>query len=487
MLESWAVCDNRNPCSILYGLRFSWLSNFVEIASVLIEFLLNPLHLNHSMNRFPKRPSLSQVALCSGVIVATAAVTLFAPGTSRVRAALQDSPKTVIDEAWQIVNREYVDGSFNQLNWQAMRQELLSKNYTSREQAYVALRKVLERLNDPYTRFMDPRQYEALTNQTSGELSGVGIRLEVHEKTKVLTIIEPIENSPAMQAGLKAGDQIVAINGKATTGMTVEDASALIRGDAGTKVHLQIRRGAQSISLGVVRARIELPTVRYSVKQEAKNRIGYIRLNEFSAHASEQMRRAIQDLLTQKVDGFVLDLRGNPGGLLQASIEISRMWVDQGAIVKTVDRLGHDENISANQSALTKLPLVVLVDSNSASSSEILTGALKDNKRAVVVGSQTFGKALVQSVHSLSDGSGLAVTIAHYYTPKGTDISHKGIEPDIKVDLTEEQSRKLSSNPKLIATLDDPQYAKAVTALQKEILVRAGVIFPKQQASNQEK
>lgn len=438
------------------------------------------------MNRSLKRSSFFQAALCGGTIAATAAVTLFGPGPSRVRAALQDSPKTVVDEVWQIVNREYVDGSFNQLNWQAMRQELLSKNYTSREQAYAALRKALERLNDPYTRFMDPKQYEVLTNQTSGELSGVGIRLEVNENTKVLTVIEPIENSPAIKAGIKAGDQILAINGKVTTGMTVEDASNLIRGDAGTKVQLQIGRDGNDINLAVVRARIELPTVRYSLKQETNNRIGYIRLNEFSAHAAEQMRRAIQELLTQKVDGFVLDLRGNPGGLLQASIEISRMWMDQGAIVKTVDREGHDENISANQSALTKLPLVVLVDGNSASSSEILTGALKDNKRAVIVGSQTFGKALVQSVHSLSDGSGLAVTIAHYYTPKGTDISHKGIEPDVKIDLTEEQRRKLASNPKLIATQDDPQYATAVTALQREILAR-GVPVPTQRASKQER
>lgn len=435
------------------------------------------------MNRSPKHPSLPQVALCGGAIAAVAAVSMFGPGLGRVRAALEDSPKTVVDEAWQIVNREYVDGTFNQLDWQAVRQSLLSKNYTSREQAYSALRAALEKLEDPYTRFMDPKQYEALSSQTAGELSGVGIRLELNEQTKVLTVVEPIENSPALKAGIQAGDRIVAIDGKQTKGMTVEDASNLIRGDVGTKVTLHIERDGQSkLMVPITRARIELPTVRYTLNQTGKNRIGYIRLNEFSSHAAEQMRRAIQDLSAQKVDGFVLDLRSNPGGLLQASIDISRMWMSQGSIVKTVDRRGNDEQITANQTALTKLPMVVLVDGNSASSSEILTGALKDNGRAVVVGSQTFGKALVQSVHSLSDGSGLAVTIAHYYTPNGTDISHKGITPDVKFDLTDEQRQKLVSNPKMIGTNDDPQYVRAVTELERVILAQPQI--PGKQASS---
>jgi carboxyl-terminal processing protease len=435
------------------------------------------------MNRPPKRISLSQVALCSGAIAATAAISFLAPGPSRVRAALEESPKTVLDEAWQIVNREYVDGGFNKLDWKAVRQELLSRNYTSREQAYTALRSALEKLDDPYTRFMDPKQFEALSSQTAGELSGVGIRLEVNEQTKTLTVVEPIENSPALKAGIQSGDQILRINEKSTKGMTVEDASNLIRGEAGTKVKLTIGREGKELSMGITRARIELPTVRYTLKQQGKSRIGYIRLNEFSSHAAEQMRRAIQDLNGKKVDGFVMDLRGNPGGLLQASIEISRMWLEQGNIVKTVDRQGKDEDISANRTALTKLPLVVLVDGNSASSSEILTGALKDNGRATVVGSQTFGKALVQSVHSLSDGSGLAVTIAHYYTPNGTDISQKGITPDIKVDLTESDRQKLSSNPKLIGTMDDPQYARAITTLEKLILAKPAPGVPAPQAS----
>ena len=414
-----------------------------------------------------RRFSLLQVALFSGAIATTASLSLFGPGWCRsARAALQDSPKALVDEVWQLVNREYVDGTFNKVNWQATRQSLLSQNYTSSEQAYTAIHKALEKLGDPYTRFLDPQQYEALTNQTSGELSGVGIRMELDEKTKHLTVVEAIKNSPAFKAGIKAGDKILAIDGKLTKNLEVQDASKMIRGKAGTAVTLRIERQNKSnFDLKLTRANIELPTVHYTLKQEGNKRVGYITLKEFSSHAAEQMQRAIQDLNRQKVDGFVLDLRGNPGGLLQSSIEIARMWMETGAIVRTVDREGGTEEAKANRTSLTKLPLAVLVDGNSASASEILSGALQDNHRAVVVGSQTFGKALVQSVHSLSDGSGVAVTIAHYYTPKGTDISHKGITPDVKIDLTEAQERTLATNPTLVATQNDPQYARAIAVL----------------------
>ncbi|BCL34705.1 carboxyl-terminal processing protease [Nostoc sp. MS1] len=412
--------------------------------------------------------------MIGGAIATTATVSLFGPAWTRsVRAALQDSPKAVVDQVWQLVNSEYVDGKFNQQDWLAVRKNLLSKEYTSKEEAYVAIREALQKLNDPYTRFMDPQQFESLTNQTSGEVSGIGIRMELNETTKRLTVLEAIENSPALKAGIKAGDEILAIDGKSTHQMKVDDASKLIRGKEGTPITLRLgRTGNSTVDLKLTRAKIEVPTVSYNLKQEGNRRVGYIRLREFSAHASEQMERAIRNLNAQKVDSYVLDLRGNPGGLLQASVEIARMWLEDGGIVRTVNRQGVNEDMKANRTALTKLPLAVLVDGNSASASEILTGALKDNKRAVVVGSQTFGKALVQSVHELPDGSGLAVTIAHYYTPKGTDINHKGIAPDIKLELTEAQERQLASNPQLIGTQNDPQYARAIAALSSNNFAR---------------
>jgi len=422
-----------------------------------------------------RRFSFLQVAFFSGAIATTATLSLCGPAwCSSVRAALQDSPKAVVDEVWQLVNREYVDGTFNKVNWQATRQSLLSRDYTSREQAYNAVRQALKKLDDPYTRFLDPKQFAALTDQTSGELTGIGVRMELNEQTKRLTVVEAIENSPALKAGIKAGDEILAIDGKRTEELKVDDASRLIRGKAGTPITLLIgRQGQRNFELKLTRATIEVPTVSYNLKQEGNKRVGYIRLREFSAHAAEQMQRAIQDLNRQQVTGFVLDMRANPGGLLESSVEIARMWLENGAIVRTVDRQGGSETLAANHTALTKRPLVVLVDGNSASASEILTGALKDNNRATVVGSQTFGKALVQSVHSLSDGSGLAVTIAHYFTPKGTDINHKGITPDIKIDLTDAQERQLASNPTLIGTRNDPQYARAIAVFGTNSLAQS--------------
>jgi len=345
------------------------------------------------MNSSAKHHSLLQVAMIGGAIATTATVSVFGPAWTRsVRAALQDSPKAVVDQVWQLVNNEYVDGKFNQQDWLAVRKSLLSKDYSSKEEAYVAIREALQRLNDPYTRFMDPKQFEVLTSQTSGEVSGIGIRMELNETTKRLTVLEAIENSPALKAGIKAGDEILAIDGKPTQQMKVDDASKLIRGKEGTAITLRLgRTGRNTFDLKLTRAKIEVPTVVYNLKQEGSRRVGYIRLREFSAHAAEQMARAIRNLNGQKVDSYVLDLRGNPGGLLQASIEIARMWLDDGGIVRTVNRQGFNEDTKANRTALTKLPLAVLVDGNSASASEILTGALKDNKRAVVIGGHTFG------------------------------------------------------------------------------------------------
>ncbi len=430
------------------------------------------------MNSASKNLSFIQNILYSGALATTAALSILAPSLSKpAEANLENSPKVVLDEAWQIVNREYVDGSFNHTDWQATRKSLLEKNYTSQEQAYEALREALDKLNDPYTRFLDPEQFKALTNQTAGEMSGVGMQLKQEELTKAIAVVDVVENSPAMKGGLLPGDQIKEIDGKSTSGLSVSAAAKLIRGDVGTKVVLRIiRPGDQEFNVTLTRARIELQAVRYDLKREGNQRIGYIRLQEFSAHAGEQMERAIEDLDNQNPDGYVLDLRGNPGGLLRISIDIARMWMDKGAIVSTVNRDGDRQELRANRSALTDKPTVVLVDGDSASASEILAGALKDNGRAVIMGDQTFGKALVQSVHSLSDGSGLAVTIAHYYTPKGTDISKKGVTPDVPINLTDSQKRRLYRKPEAIATISDPYYAQAVNLLKNKVLLRPLVL-----------
>ncbi len=396
---------------------------------------------------------------------------LVSQASSPVVAALEDSPKTVIDEVWQIVNSEFVDREFNHVDWKIKRQELLQGKYTDQTAAYQAIRQSLKDLGDPYTRFLDPQEYEELTSQTSGELSGIGIRLGIDQKTSKIIVVEPIPNSPASEAGLKAGDHIVSINGKSTKLMTLEQASAEIKGEVGTEVKLKISRLEKpGFDVTIARAQIELPSVSYTLNQEQDSKVGYIKLDEFSSHAAEQMQTAIQDLSAKQASGFILDLRGNPGGLLFSSVEIARMWMTKGAIVSTIDRKGGNQKFSANGKALTNLPLVVLVDGYSASASEILAGALKENHRAKVVGSRTYGKGTVQSVHALSDGSGLAVTIARYYPPSGIDINKKGIAPDIKVDLSREQQTNLSINPDLIATKADPQYARAIAILKNEFI-----------------
>ncbi|MBF2007302.1 MAG: S41 family peptidase [Chlorogloeopsis fritschii C42_A2020_084] len=389
---------------------------------------------------------------------------------SRGQALFEESPKELIDEVWQVINRQYVDGTFNQVDWQAVRREYLNKSYTNKQEAYKSIREMLKKLEDPYTRFMDPQEFKSMQVDTSGELTGIGIQIGLDEKTKKLTVIAPIDDTPASKAGLLAKDIIVMINGKSTEGMDTNEAVALIRGEPGTQVKLTILRNNQQKEFTITRARIEIHPVEYSLKESSAGKIGYIRLKQFSANASKEMRDAIKNLENKQVTGYILDLRSNPGGLLFSSVEIARMWMDKGGIVSTIDRRGEVEKEVANGRALTNKPLVVLVDKGSASASEILSGALQDNKRAVVVGSQTFGKGLVQSVRPLGDGSGLAVTIAKYHTPSGKDINKHGINPDIIVDLNDKQRQDLWLNERdKIGTLADPQFAKAVEVLGKEI------------------
>jgi len=385
------------------------------------------------------------------------------------QAFFRDSPKELVDEVWQIVDRNYVDGTFNQVDWQKVRNEYLSRNYTSKEEAYKAIREMLKKLDDPYTRFMNPEEFKSMQIDTSGELTGVGIQLSQDEETKKLVVIAPIEGTPAAKAGVLSKDIILKIDGKSTEGMEVSDAVNLIRGPVGTEVTLTVLRNNQQKMFKLKRDRIEIHPVRYSRSQDLPGGVGYIRLNQFSANAAGEMRTAIQALEKQGVSGYVLDLRSNPGGLLYASIDIARMWIKDGGIVSTVDRQGVSDRQKANNRQLSDKPLVVLVDGGSASASEILSGALQDNGRAVVVGTKTFGKGLVQSVRGLGDGSGMAVTIAKYFTPSGRDINHAGIIPDVTIELNDTQRQELGRNRDEIGTKADPQYAKGLEALQQQI------------------
>ncbi|MBD2021098.1 PDZ domain-containing protein [Leptolyngbya sp. FACHB-36] len=409
--------------------------------------------------------------LLGATAVAITALTVTGAGLrlSEGQAFFRDSPKELVDEVWQIIDRTYVDGTFNKVDWKGVRNQYLNRSYTNKEEAYKAIREMLEKLGDPYTRFMDPQQFKNMQIDTSGELFGVGIQLAADEKTKKLTVIAPIEDSPAFAAGVLSKDIITKIDGKSTEGMDVNKAVTLIRGPAGTEVTLTILRGSNEADYKLKRARIEIHPVKSALQTGTTGKIGYIRLIQFSANAPAEMRQAIEKLEKQQVTGYILDLRSNPGGLLYTSVDIARMWIKEGAIVSTVDRQGEQDRERANQRSMTDKPLVVLVDGGSASASEILSGALQDNKRAVIVGSKTFGKGLVQSVRGLGDGSGLAVTIAKYLTPNGRDINKHGIDPDVEIKLSDEQRRALSSERDKIGTPADPQYAKALEVLTQQI------------------
>ena len=339
---------------------------------------------------------------------------------------LNNSYKEVIDHVWQIVYRDFLDssGKFQKSNWINLRKEVLSKTYSDSNEAYDAIRDMLSNLDDSYTRFLEPKEFNQMRIDTSGELTGVGIQIVKDKESDDLIIISPIEGTPAFDAGIKARDKILSIDDISTEGMNIEDAVKLIRGQRGTKVKLEILRGSQSFFKTLSREKIEIKSVSSKVNQTKNGLlIGYVRIKQFNANASKETRDAIKDLETKKVAGYVLDLRSNPGGLLESSIDISRHFINKGIIVSTVSKDGLKETKKGNGQALTKKPLVVLVNEGSASASEIVSGAIKDNKRGKLVGKKTFGKGLVQSMRTLVDGSGLTVTVAKYLTPNGTDIN----------------------------------------------------------------
>ena len=403
----------------------------------------------------------------------TTAVTLGAPGFTLPSASggsISDSPKEVIDQVWQIVYRDYLDssGDYDEASWRQLRRDLLKKSFAGSAESYEAIRGMLASLNDPYTRFLDPKQFKEMRIDTSGELMGVGIQLSLDKATKELVVVSPIEGTPASRAGVQSKDVIVSIDGKSTEGMNTEDAVKLIRGPEGSAVILGLRRGDELIDVPLTRARIEINAVSYKLNTTRdQHKVGYIRLKQFNANAAKEMREAAKALEAQDVDGYVLDLRGNPGGLLEASIDIARQWLNEGIIVSTRTREGIRDVRRATGSAITDKPLVVLIDQGSASASEILSGSLQDNGRAQLVGQKTFGKGLVQAVRGLSDGSGLTVTIAKYLTPKGTDIHKNGIEPDIKSEMSDKQLKSFTIEK--LGTDQDPQYIDAREQLIKRI------------------
>jgi len=380
-----------------------------------------------------------------------------------------DNPKEIIDQVWQIIYRDFLDytGKYNSEDWIKLRKEILSTKYLDNGDVYIVIKDMLTKLDDPYTRFLDPKEFNEMRIDTTGELMGVGIQISLDEVTNEIVVVSPIEGSPAFRAGIEPKDIIKFIDGKPIEGFSIDNAVKLIRGKKGTKVELGILRKDKLLKVSLIRDRIEINVVDSRINNTVLGpKIAYLRLKQFNAKSPKEMSLSIKKLEKQNPFGYVLDLRSNPGGLLEASIEIARQWINTGIIVRTKTKDGITDVRKAKGRALTSKPVVVLIDEGSASASEILSGAIKDNKRGQLIGKKTFGKGLVQSVRSLPDGSGLTVTVAKYLTPSGKDINKNGIDPDIKVDLLLNNKSKLTNSD--LGTLKDSQYVAAENFLLKD-------------------
>ena len=337
----------------------------------------------------------------------------------------------------------------------------------SKDLIYGALKGMLSSL-DPYSQFMDPDTYNEMKVETEGEFGGIGI--EITLKDDLLTIISPIDDTPAYKAGLKAGDKIVKIDGSTTKDLTLVDAVKKLRGKPGTDVNMIILREADKklLEFTITRAIIKIASIKKAEMLEPG--IGYIRLTEFQENTPKDLSDALKKLEAENLKGLVLDLRNNPGGLLDVAVDVGGRFLEEGKIVVSTKGRIESQNIefkSKNKNSHLNYPMVVLINGGSASASEIVAGALQDYKRAILLGTKSFGKGSVQTVVPMSDGSGLRLTTSKYYTPSGRSIHGLGIMPDIVVEY-EERSPKDKEVDKETALLEKLMENKEKTPEEKE-------------------
>ena len=364
----------------------------------------------------------------------------------------QDVNFNLFWEVWDTLEKEYVDK--NKLN--------------DKEMFYGALKGLVASLDDPYTVFMDPKLSREFADDLAGTFEGIGAEIGIRKE--VLTIIAPLEGMPAAKAGLSAGDKVYAINGEATTGMTVDEAVSKIRGPKGTDVTLTIFKEGNDAAKDIVITRgiiivksVKTETVSSAGaggSQEKKdNDIFVLKISNFNNDTLELFNKAVQEILTKNPKGIILDLRNNPGGYLDTAIELASEWVDDGIIVtEKFSEEKKNEYFSRGRARLKDYPTVVLVNRGSASASEILSGALRDYKKATIVGEQTFGKGSVQTLREFGDGSSIKITVAKWLTPNGDSINDAGIKPDIEIKMTDKDYEENK----------DPQMDKAIEILKNK-------------------
>ncbi|KAG2446345.1 hypothetical protein HXX76_000932 [Chlamydomonas incerta] len=363
-------------------------------------------------------------------------------------------------EAWRAVDRAYVDKGFNGQPWFRIRETYLKKEpMEEREQTYAAIRKLLASLDDPFTRFLEPARLARLRGDTEkSEVTGVGVEVSLTEEPggpskSLLKVVSPTEGGPSERAGVRPGDVIAAVDGKPTRGISLYEASDLLQGPAGSSLTLTLQSPGKDGKLGaprdvqLVREKVVFRPVSYATcsgvspsagvgaGKEGGGKVEYIRVTTFNNSTVDGVVAAMREGKAAGVDGLILDMRNNGGGSFPAGVQVAKLLLAGGDIVLISDSSGVRDIYSADKalSLDTTTPLSVWVNKGTGSASEVLAGALKDNGRGTIVGETTFGKGLIQTVVNLSDGSGLAVTVAKYQTPSGLDINKIGITPDIRI------------------------------------------------------
>ncbi|MHB8170263.1 MAG: S41 family peptidase [Thermincolia bacterium] len=321
-----------------------------------------------------------------------------------------------------------------------------------------AIAGIVKALGDPYSVYMEPKVYSSLQKDLKGTFGGVGISVGMREEH--LTVIAPIKGSPAYQAGIKAGDVIYMINDKEAFNMELEEAINLIQGKEGTKVKLtMLRKGKKKpLEFQLTRKIIVAPSVEGKILEDKD--IAYVQLTQFKSNTGQELGKTLQELNNKGFKGLILDLRDNPGGDLDAAVDVSKYFAPKGGTIVGIKYRNGEEDKFISDAEPLEIPLVVMINENSASASEIVAGAVKDSKAGVLVGVKTFGKGVVQSIFPLDNGAGLKLTTAKYFTPKGHDIHKKGIEPDVEV----KQPR-----PKGEEEVKDLQLEKAIEIMKKKI------------------
>ncbi|MBO8220398.1 carboxyl-terminal processing protease CtpZ [Prochlorococcus marinus] len=351
--------------------------------------------------------------------------------------ALSDSKQLVLD-AWTLVNEGFYDPEkFDEIQWKRIRQKTLQKQIETSEEAYSAIEDMLRPLDDPFTRVLRPKDYELLKSSNFGsEINGVGLQLGEDEDSNKIKVVSTLGGSPAEEAGITSGSLIEKVDGISSEELGLANTASKLRGESGTKVLVEISSESGEIKeVDLERRPVDLRPVRTKRLRDDSHTIGYLRITQFSESVPKKVEEALQELKEKEVEGLILDLRNNSGGLVSSGIAVADSLLSEKPVVETKDRNGIKDAIISQKETSFDGPMVTLVNKGTASASEILAGSLQDNERSILMGEQTYGKGLIQSLKSLGEDSGIAVTVASYLTPKGNNIQGQGMTPDKLLDL----------------------------------------------------